>query len=246
MKSNITAVIPARLKSSRFENKLLAEIEGKKIIEHTILSILKARNKFKYIVLISPDDELIEIAKWYGISYIKTEEKVPYGTARLKSVFKEFKSKWYMTIPADEFKIDVERAVSSFKLKFLKEEDYIYTFYSDFIRKSRLLSHKSCKIVTDVNNFVLYFSRNVIPLNKDGSVLDISKYKKHVGMFVFSRKKIKNMEWEDSEFSEGLEQNNFLFSDNKIEAIKIFHKYYGIDTEEDLEEIKNEIFHGYN
>ena len=53
-----------------------------------------------------------------------------------------------------------------------------------------LTSTASLKVVTDNNNNVLYYSRNIIPWNKKNQIKKKYKYKTFTGIYVFNRQQL--------------------------------------------------------
>ena len=259
----VCGVSPARLESQRFPNKLLAEIDGVKVIDRVIINALQL-NFIDKLILASDSKELINYCK---INYPKVEIfemydiKVSCGSERIKYVYQNNNSyDYYISIPADEPLLNPIEINSVFN-KYYNSKDlyqqsinelYIRTFYSDFKSIKRLESLNSCKIVSRSKyfkfqnkkykeEFVLYFSRNVIPYSKTG-MLNIEKYKKHIGIFIFPRDMLfKNDLWNPTKNAEneGLEQNMFIENDVKVGLIKINHNYYGVDKQEDIKELEN-------
>jgi 3-deoxy-manno-octulosonate cytidylyltransferase (CMP-KDO synthetase) len=101
----------------------------------------------------------------------------------------------------------------------------------------------SCKIVSDLTDHMLYCSRNKIPIQKNGRSLPLKEYKKHIGIFFFSKKflhKNKNL-WDEQKTplaeAEGLEQIRFLEKGVNVKLFEIDHRYYGIDSEIQLQRL---------
>ena len=107
------------------------------------------------------------------------------------------------------------------------------------------ISNLSAKIVTDNNDFILYMSRSVIPISKQGEI-DIKKLKKNVGVFFFKKsfltelKSKKNIKTYLDKY-EGLEQLRWLELGYKIKIIKINHYGYGIDIPEQIKLLEKRI-----
>ena len=237
----ILGIIPARLASERFPNKLLTKLAGTTIIER----VIKNAQSFNVdkIVLATDSVELCEIIKQKNIN-IETffmKDDVWCGSQRSFFVSRKYPDyDFYMSIPADEPLIDSSE-INKIIPK-IRDED-IYTLYSDFQDEFHLKRNQSCKIVSDKDDYVLYFSRSVIPILKSGSLCDLSKYKKHIGVFFFSRKIIDKNIWNKTELAsqESLEQNAFIENGYKVKLLKINHKYYGVDQEFQIKELEEKM-----
>ena len=98
------------------------------------------------------------------------------------------------------------------------------------------------KVVVDQNDFALYFSRSPIPGQHElhGSKY-ISKANKHVGLYVYRRDflvRLAGMPPTPLEESEQLEQLRALEYGYRIKVIETSHNSIGVDTPEDLEQVR--------
>ena len=95
------------------------------------------------------------------------------------------------------------------------------------------------KVITDNNGFALYFSRSVIPFQRELSY-DVTYYK-HIGVYAFRKEallKFSSLEMTPLEISEKLEQLRYLENGMKIKMVETDFVGIGIDTPEDLEKAK--------
>jgi len=252
-KEGACLVIPVRLESERFPNKPLTIYNGKTLLENSI-SIAKKLNFINKIVVASGNDDIRikEICKKNKVDFLYINDEVSCGTERVYHIWKnkEYKNyEFYMVLPVDEPEIQPDEINKVWKEHFLtfKDNYRISTFYCDFYSKEDLIDIKSCKIITDKSDNILYTSRAVIPITKSGDIADLSIYKKHVGIFIFPNKLLEDHKlkiWTKNILSnlEGLEQNMFLgFNFN---CFKINHIGFGIDIKEQIkileERVKNE------
>ena len=96
------------------------------------------------------------------------------------------------------------------------------------------------KVVTDINDFALYFSRSSIPFQRDVS---FGTFYKHIGIYAFRKNillKCTNLPMYELEQAEKLEQLRFLGNGMRIKMVKTKHQPIGIDTPEDLEEARKQ------
>lgn len=246
-------VVPARLGSERFPNKILAEYKGRPIIEH-ILGIAKnisQINKSKYnidIVLATDiyNEQLRLYTKKYGAKYFFMANRVTCGSERVKIVYQDNPNyDYYITLPADEPEINSQEISDCIdEIVQEKDDNTVHTCVTKFYNKEDLTDRRSCKIVIDQHFNILYTSRAVIPASKSREFHPLETYWKHVGVFFFPKKVLKkhcHLMWYDLELNpqinaalEGLEQNMFLGRDFKFSAIKIKHKGFGVDSPEQI------------
>ena len=117
-----------------------------------------------------------------------------------------------------------------------------------------VLSSDVIKVVTDENDFALYFSRSPIPfpreaVKKYGS-LEIavaqeknllSLYRKHTGLYVYRREfllKFTKMKQTKFEQTEMLEQLRALENGAKIKVVEVTESSIGVDNSEDFERVR--------
>ena len=97
------------------------------------------------------------------------------------------------------------------------------------------------KVITDKNDYAIYFSRSVIPYPRKEN-RDI--YYKHVGIYGYKREfVIEYSKWDQTplEVSESLEQLRVLENGYKIKVLETPHKIIGVDTAEELEKVREYI-----
>ncbi len=236
-------IIPARLQSERFPNKLFAQINGMPILERVIKNVIDAKIMNKVIVA-TDSQEIVKFCNKLGQESFFMIDEVSCGSERVKYIYKAFPDyDWYVSFPADEPMLDPKELIKMWK-KHIESgifHNIITTCWSNFYNdKERLLSYKSCKITSNGNN-VLYFSRTPIPWSKNG-LLSTDEYKKHIGIFIFHNDLLsQNINLWHGELAEkeGLEQIAFLENNIKVNLIEIKHLYYGIDTPEDINNIES-------
>ena len=99
----------------------------------------------------------------------------------------------------------------------------------------------SVKVITDKNDYAIYFSRSVIPYPRKE---DMKNYYKHVGIYGYKRKFVlEYSKWEQTplEISESLEQLRVLENGYKIKVLPTSYKIIGVDTEVELERVREYI-----
>lgn len=230
-------IIPVRLKSERFPNKLVQPLLGKPIIKH----VVEHAREFNFIDKLVIATDFPEIEGYIDVEVFKMKEKVWCGSQRAYHYYLQNPQyDNYISIPADEPMLDPNEINKSYKNK----SDYpIHTFYSPFYSQDKLEERSSCKIVG--NDKALYFSRSVIPSSKGGN-LPLDYFKRHIGIFVFTNEIMQQGDklWSNYKGScaqtESLEQNIFIENGFDVGLIKTKHKWWGIDLPEHIKEIEEQ------
>jgi 3-deoxy-manno-octulosonate cytidylyltransferase (CMP-KDO synthetase) len=94
-------------------------------------------------------------------------------------------------------------------------------------------------VITDNQDFALYFSRSVIPYHRENSA-NIDYYK-HIGVYAFRKDallKFSQLEMKPLEISEKIECIRYLEYGMKIKMIETYFVGVGIDTPEDLDKAR--------
>ena len=237
--NKVIAVIPARYNSTRFPGKMMEILGNRTIITTTYQNVLET-GLFDE-VFVATDSELIfdEISKNGGKAVMTGEHET--GSDRIAEAVQNIDCDIVINVQGDE--------------PFLKKEplkQLIDVFYKDEKKKISLASLKiqlkdpaeirnpnNVKVITDNNGFALYFSRSVIPFQRDLSY-DVTYYK-HIGVYAFRKEallKFSSLEMTPLEISEKLEQLRYLENGMKIKMVETDFVGIGIDTPEDLEKAK--------
>ena len=185
----ILKIIPFRLQSNRFPNKALSKYFGMTLIENA----LHISNKISFgETLITCSVEDYNITKSYlnkykdKFDFLSTKSTCNSATERIIEIFEKKQADIYVSIPIDEGALsphELERVITEIQY----EEFEAYTLYCDFYNLEDAYDNLSAKIVTDLEDNILYMSRSAIPIAKNGKV-EKSMMKKHVGVFLFRRK----------------------------------------------------------
>ena len=105
--------------------------------------------------------------------------------------------------------------------------------------KKAIEDPNNVKVITDNNGFALYFSRSVIPFQRDQGLP--VKYYKHKGVYAFRKQALidfYHLDVTPLEASEKIEAIRYLEVGKKIKMIETDIEAVGIDTPEDLENAK--------
>ncbi len=248
MKKKSCIIIPVRLDSERFPNKLLTEYNGLPIIQHVIKTAINIRfhlsNVDIFIATNNYNSVISEITKKFNINYFIMNGEVSCGSERVKYVYQSHPSyNYYISLPADEPSMFSGELTKSINNIISYKNNALYTLYTQFYCQEDLEDVRSCKLIIDTGDNVIYTSRAIIPASKSGDLHDLSIYKKHLGVFVFPNKLLKKKHmviWSKESLSslEGLEQNMFINRDFTFKAIKTNHIGFGIDSPDQIKKLE--------
>lgn len=240
-KLKTAAVIPARYASNRFPGKALAEIMG----EAMIVRVLKAVEKCELIdeVYVATDDLRIksEVEKAGGRA-IMTSAQHQSGTDRIAEAAAEIEAELIVNVQGDEPLIKAESIARTLK-PFAEEAELKMSTLKRKITAGEAENPDLVKVITDKNDYALYFSRSPVPYYRDAELED-QNYYQHIGLYVYRRDfllQYAQMERTALEKAESLEQLRALENGFKIKVLETEAKLIGVDRREDIELVEEEI-----
>lgn len=241
VKLKTAAVIPARYASSRFPAKALAEIMG----EAMIVRVYKAVAKCRLIdeVYVATDDQRIKNeVEAAGGRVIMTSEQHQSGTDRIAEAAAEIDAELIVNVQGDEPLIKAESIAQALK-PFEPGNDLKMSTLKREITPVEAENPDLVKVITDKNDFALYFSRSPIPYYRNKKKKE-QKYYQHVGLYVYRRQfllKYAQMERTVLEKAESLEQLRALENGYRIKVLETKAKLIGVDRPEDIELVEKEM-----
>lgn len=232
-------IIPARLASTRFKEKILCDIGGEPMFVATAKNALKASDD----VVVACDDESVEqIAKKHGIKAVMTSKEHESGSDRINEACASLglrDDEIVINIQADEPFFELENLTKfiDFARSSIKNGAFMASCFKDIDFKSAS-DPNIVKVVLDSNLNALYFSRSIIPYARDERERVSREYFGHIGIYAYSVATLRAFcAFNDRslENTEKLEQLRALSAGQKIAMLKISTKSMGIDTKEDYE-----------
>jgi 3-deoxy-manno-octulosonate cytidylyltransferase (CMP-KDO synthetase) len=244
---NITAIIPARYSSTRFDGKALADIHGKPMVQHVYERTSRASHVSE--VIVATDDERIAAAvRSFGGRAEMTSPAHETGTDRLAEVAARLESDIIVNVQGDEPLIEPAMIDAAIAPLIADKTVVMGTLKSRIKNLHDFLSPNVVKVVTDTNGFALYFSRSPLPnfrdkwndLKDEAFVSGKLLCYKHVGLYVYRRDfllQFSRLAPTFLEKSEMLEQLRVLESGFRIKVVETSHESIGVDTPADLEKV---------
>lgn len=240
----IVAVIPARWHSTRLKEKILADINGKPMIQHVWERVSRAHEVDEVVVAVDRE-KVLKVVESFGGKAVFTSPEQPSGTDRLAEVAATVDADVYINIQGDEPLVH-PLMVDELAQVFEYERDIqMATLIKRIHKKEEVTNPNVVKVVVDRKGFALYFSRSPIPhirQSLDAGEVDISgRYYKHVGIYSYTKDFLftyTNLPKSILEVDEKLEQLRALEHGYKIRTIETRYDTIGVDTQEDLEKVR--------
>jgi 3-deoxy-manno-octulosonate cytidylyltransferase (CMP-KDO synthetase) len=237
-------IIPARLDSSRLPKKVLLDLKGKTVIQRVYEQCLKVKN-VDGVYIATDSIEIKEVCETFTNNVIITKSTHKSGTDRIGEAVSAIDCDIVINVQGDEPFIEpslIEALVNSFS----NSEISMSSAMSKINNVKDLQNTNVVKVVTDLHNNALFFSRSFIPFPRDvkeisiaNEMLEKSQFFRHIGIYGYRKDFLLhfvNLEQSYLEKVEKLEQLRALENGFKIKMIEASSSLIGIDTREDYEE----------
>ncbi|WP_263833003.1 3-deoxy-manno-octulosonate cytidylyltransferase [Sulfurospirillum oryzae] len=225
-------IIPARLASTRFPNKILANINGLPMV----IATAKRVENLDDVAIAADTEEVVALAHDYGFKAILTSKEHQSGTDRINEAAQKLNLKdneIVINVQADEPFIE-ERVVQSV-IERSQQTDAMITSACKKIDLLHVKDPNLVKVILDAHGNAIYFSRSPIPYDREGG---FEGYFGHLGIYAFRKKALETfctLPYAAIEHIEKLEQLRAIYHGYKIAMVEVESQSFGIDTKEDLE-----------
>lgn len=234
----VIAAIPARYAASRFPGKLLADLNGKPVIQHTYENVLNS-GLFDRVIVVTENSKIESAVLGFGGHVVRSQKDHQCGSDRIAEAVFDLDIDIVINVQGDEPFIPSEGLASLievFKSDTKKDIDLTSLMIpiSDDLNNPNIV-----KVITDLSNRALYFSRSAIPHQRSKET-HVSVYK-HVGVYAFRKSALIDF-YEHAatplELAEQIEAIRYLEMGKTIQMIETQFESVGIDVLEDLERAK--------
>ncbi len=229
-------IIPARIGSSRFPNKVLADIGGIPMVVRTAMAV----EDIDSVVIATDTQEVIDIAKIHGIEAVMTSDAHKSGTDRIYEAAQKLgleDNEIIINVQGDEpfIEHEVVQAIYDLTKKNAHNDEIMMNSCYKMITNPEADDPNIVKVVTDTDDIALYFSRAKVPYPRDHH---FDSYKGHLGIYGFTVRSLQRfcaLTPAPLEDIEKLEQLRALHHGYRIAMTKVETQSFGIDTQEDLD-----------
>ncbi len=201
-------------------------------------------SRYLHDLLIATDDERIAAAaRQFGARVRMTRADHPSGTDRLAEIASSEQAALYVNIQGDEPLIDPEAIDAAILSVHGDESVSMGTLKRRIWDPTDIVNTNVVKVVTNLLNDAIYFSRCPIPYERDGRS-GVPLFFKHIGLYVYRRDFL--LHYPDLtvgplEQAERLEQLRAIENGYRIRVVETEYESLGVDTAEDLERV-NQLF----
>ncbi len=233
-------MIPARYSASRFPGKLMKDLGGKTVIQRTYEASVNT-NLFDTVYVVTDSYIIKENIEKAGGNVIMSKKEHECGSDRIAEAVEDIDADIVINVQGDEPFIDtisLTKLITVFK-EDKKQEVDLASLKVQITNPEEIANPNNVKVITDVNNLAIYFSRSVIPFHRDQNVH--VKYYKHKGVYAFRKQALLDFyktPITPLEASEKIEAVRYQEIGKKIKMVETSVEAVGIDTPEDLEKAK--------
>jgi len=239
--NNTVILIPSHLRATRLPNKPLLLINNKPMIVHCWQRAIESKIGDVYVA--TADEEIAKVIKVVGGKSILTSKEHKTGSDRIfEAIEKDFSEKPKNIINLQGDMPNISPSAIQLLDKFMKYNSYQIATLATKLNSRKDLENKNIvKVETkkemQINNF-----ENALDFFRLKNINEGNFYYHHVGIYGYqyeTLKKFISLKRSDNEISRSLEQMRAM--DNNISiSVGLTDSYpLGVDTIEDLEEIRN-------
>lgn len=241
MAAKAAVIIPARYGSTRFPGKPLVILNSRPLIQWVYEGINKSKSVSR-VVIATDDERIYSAVLGFGGDVVKTSSGLRTGSDRCAEVSKDFEEDVIVNLQADEILKGPEMIDELVQIMSEDPSVLMGTLKKEIILPEELWDRNVVKVVSDKDDYAIYFSRSPIPYVRDRVFnneerLPHKTFYKHLGIYAYRRdflqlfSKLPASRLEDLE---KLEQLRVLESGFKIKIKETGYESYRIDTPEDL------------
>jgi len=247
----IIAVIPARMGSSRFPGKPLANILGMPMIGHCYKRA-EMSELIDYVYVATCDQEIYDYISKIAGNVVMTSplheracDRAAEAMLKIEEIH-NIKTDILLMMQGDEPMVTPQIIESALKPLINNKDEKISNLYKEINSVKEFEDPNEVKVIIDKNGYAIYFSREPIPSRKKG-VLNVPMYKQ-ICTIPFRRNyllEFNSMKQTDLEIIESIDMNRIVENGGKIKMEYSQDESISVDTKEDLirveKEMKNDV-----
>lgn len=218
---------------------MLADVGGKPMVQRVWESAVDAVGVERAIVA-TDSDEIAEIARGFGAQVRMTSEKATCGTERAAEIAVDLDASCVVNVQADDPFVPaslISDSIEAFMDRGLGVCTPVFRLSLEDGQTPHIV-----KVARSSSGRALYFSRSVIPFDRDGAKPEHHLWG-HVGLYVYSPEALdayQSFGESELEQREKLEQLRFLANDIPVATFVTDYTPRAVDVPEDLERMLKE------
>jgi 3-deoxy-manno-octulosonate cytidylyltransferase (CMP-KDO synthetase) len=219
MSDFVIAIIPARIDSSRFPAKMIADASGKPLIQHT-WEVASAAKCVSQVCIATDSSEISQIVRAFGGEVLMTGEH-PNGTSRIAEAVRDIDCDVVVNLQGDEPELDptvIDATVAVLR-------DCSMATAACPLEPDEIDNENVVKVMIDPENIAIDFAR----LTDDATAM------RHIGLYVYKPAFLQtyvSMQPTQNELARRLEQMRAVDNGFDIAIACVDPQPSGIDTKE--------------
>ncbi|MBC7785684.1 MAG: 3-deoxy-manno-octulosonate cytidylyltransferase [Burkholderiales bacterium] len=237
-----TVVIPARFGSTRFPAKILASKTGRPLVQHVVDQVRRC-TLVREIVVATDDQRIVDALIPFGTRCVMTSPAHQSGTDRIAEVAGSLRDDIIVNVQGDEPEIE-PHVIDGLIAHMESHPDDMATACTAFKSMADVENPNMVKVVCSANGQAIYFSRSVVPHDRDRTATDPGVYRLHLGIYAYRRDFLLEFaSWKPTplERTEKLEQLRAIEHGKRIFVLDVATATSGIDTPEQYAEFVKRI-----
>jgi 3-deoxy-D-manno-octulosonate cytidylyltransferase len=179
----------------------------------------------------------VEACRAFGAEAVLTSHNHPTGTDRIAEVANKVEADVYVNVQGDEPLIQ-PKSIAACAYPLLADPRIEMGSVYCTCSPTEYDNPATVKVVTDLTDYALYFSRHPIPFERNPRIAPV---KKHIGLYAYRREPLMRFsEWGMSplETAESLEQLRFMEHGVRIFMTEAEGTELAVDTPEQAEQVR--------
>ena len=226
--SEVQAIIPARMRSTRLPGKALADIGGRPMVLWVAAAAAQAR-RVGAVHVATDSDRIAAACEAASVAVIRTSSQCRSGTERVAEAARASESHWILNIQGDEPQVDP--AALDVLIETCQSDDAsIGSLMTPLSHGWELDSDDVVKVQSD-RGYARDFRRRVTGAG----------WLRHVGVYLFRRDALLSLPALPApprELAERLEQHRALAHGLQIRMVEVDSAAHGVDTAADLARVR--------
>ncbi|MBU6383464.1 MAG: 3-deoxy-manno-octulosonate cytidylyltransferase [Verrucomicrobia bacterium] len=250
MSESALIVIPARMASTRFPNKPMALIAGKTMIER-VWSIAKAVPGGSDVIIATDDPHLAAFVRGFGAQVMMTSPLCPTGTDRVAEAARQWEQHTIFFSLQGDAVLTPPWVIDAVLQTMLKDPSIQMatpavrlqdSALQEFIQMKQQGSSTGTTVVFDRRGHALYFSKALIPYDRNGT--DRLIYR-HIGLYAYRMQTLQRLTLLPEgplEKAEKLEQLRALENGIPIRVVEVDYRnrtHGSVDRPEDVAAVES-------
>lgn len=241
---NIIAIIPARMGSSRFPGKPLADIHGVPMVGHVAFRTAMSQS-LSATYIATCDQVIMDWAAQAGLKAVMTSDTHTRCTDRTAEAMLKIerntgqKADIVVMVQGDEPMVTPGMIDAALAPMLQDPSIQVVNLMADMGSVEEFEDPNEVKVVTDLHDNALYFSREPVPSRKKG--VTVVPMRKQVCIIPFRRDYLlhfNSLKETPLEIIESVDMMRILENGDKIRMAPVSERTFSVDTPADLEKTR--------